>query len=84
MSSFITAMICTTCSGLATSIGGIFVYVFGEPDYRRLGKMLSFSAGVMVYVSFVDIIGEAITSTGFAAANVAVCAAPLRMYKLTA
>ncbi|EAL43669.1 permease family protein [Entamoeba histolytica HM-1:IMSS-B] len=71
MSSFTTAMVCTTCSGLATAIGGIVVYLFGEPDYKKLGKMLSFSAGVMIYVSFVDILEGAINSIGFSIPNIA-------------
>ena len=73
MSSFLTAMICTTCSGLATAIGGIVVLFTGEPDYKELGKMLSFSAGVMVYVSFVDILEGAIETSGYVVPNLAVC-----------
>ena len=68
--SFLTAMICTTISGLSTAIGGIVVYLFGEPNYKTLGKMLSFSAGVMIYVSFVDILSESIESDGFIIPNV--------------
>ena len=66
---FLTAMICTTISGLSTAIGGIVVYLFGEPNYKTLGKMLSFSAGVMIYVSFVDILGESVESSGFVLTN---------------
>ena len=66
---FLTAMIWTTISGLSTAIGGIVVYLFGEPNYKTLGKMLSFSAGVMIYVSFVDILGESVESSGFILTN---------------
>ncbi|ELP90719.1 zinc transporter, putative [Entamoeba invadens IP1] len=69
MSSFLTAMLCTTCSGLATAIGGIIVAFFGEPDYKKLGKMLSFSAGVMIYVSFVDVLYGGIATSGFITSN---------------
>ncbi|KAL7719094.1 Zinc transporter [Entamoeba marina] len=71
MQSFLIAMLCTTVAGLSTAIGGIVVYLTGEPDYKKLGKMLSFSAGVMVYVSFIDILQGGIETTGFMIPNIA-------------
>ena len=74
MGDLLVALVFTTVAGLSTAVGGLVVLLTGEPDYRKLGVMLSFSAGVMVYVSFVDILGEAFADVGFELANAAVCA----------
>ncbi|KAL6075909.1 Zinc transporter ZupT [Balamuthia mandrillaris] len=59
----------TTVSGLSTGFGGFAVLMFGNPDFWKLGHMLSFSAGVMVYISFMDLLPEAVEEIGFFAAN---------------
>ncbi|KAH3760027.1 zinc/iron permease [Pelomyxa schiedti] len=58
----------TTVAGLSTGIGGVLAFVVGA---ERLGHMLSFSVGVMVYVSFADLLIEAIAEIGFGSANLA-------------
>lgn len=46
-------------AGIATGIGGILVLLFKKTDTRVLSAMLGFSAGVMVYVSFIELFPEA-------------------------
>jgi zinc transporter ZupT len=58
--------------GLSTALGGIIVITFGKPSFARLGHMLSFSSGVMLFISFADLMPEAINQVGFGVANLAV------------
>lgn len=45
---------------------------YGNPSAKKLGHLLSFSAGVMIYISFMDLLPEAAATIGFAKANFAV------------
>jgi len=45
----------TTFAGLATGIGSIIAFTAKRTDYRFLSIATGFSAGVMLYVSFVEI-----------------------------
>lgn len=45
----------TTFAGLATGIGGAIAFVAKRTNYRFLSVATGFSAGVMLYVSFVEI-----------------------------
>lgn len=52
------ALLMTLVSSLSTGIGGLIVYTVGDLSPRILGVSLAFSAGVMLYISFLDIILE--------------------------
>ncbi len=52
----------TLFAGLATAIGAALSFVVTRSNYRFLSVSLSFSAGVMLYVSFVEILRKAETS----------------------
>jgi len=45
----------TVFAGLATGIGSIIAFTAGKTNYRFLSMATGFSAGVMLYVSFVEI-----------------------------
>lgn len=60
-----------TLAGLSTGIGSAVAYFIRTPKYSYLAVMLGFSAGVMVYISFTELLGTAIIDVGFAAANIA-------------
>ena len=45
----------TTLAGLATGIGSIVAFTAKRTNYRFLSIATGFSAGVMLYVSFVEI-----------------------------
>jgi ZIP family zinc transporter len=49
----------TLLAGLATGIGGGLAFVAKRTNKRLLCISLGFSAGVMIYVSFVEILGKA-------------------------
>lgn len=56
---FLSAILLVTFAGLSTAIGSLIAFISGRRDPTALGFSLGFSAGVMLYVSFVDILGAA-------------------------
>ncbi len=63
----ITALLLTLVAGLSTGIGGLLSMFHRQTSSRFLCTSLGFSAGVMVYLSFMEIIPEArhfLISTG--------------------
>jgi ZIP family zinc transporter len=63
------ALLLTTLAGLSTGIGSAIAYFIRTPKYSHLAVMLGFSAGVMVYISFAELLKTAIDEVGFATAN---------------
>lgn len=64
------ALIATALSGLSTGIGGLFIMFYGQPSNAKLGHMLSISSGVMIYISFMDLLTESMIRIGFVMANI--------------
>jgi ZIP family zinc transporter len=62
MSDFWIAMGLTIFAGMATSIGSIIAFTAKRTNYRFLSVATGFSAGVMIYVSFVKIFFEGAVS----------------------
>jgi zinc transporter ZupT len=52
-----------------TFTGGLLVIFFGAPSATKLGVMLSASCGVMLYISFMDLLPEAQEEIGYVMAN---------------
>ena len=48
----------TTCAGMATGIGSAIAFTARRTNYRFLSVCTGFSAGVMLYVSFVEILNK--------------------------
>ncbi len=65
------AMLLTTLAGLSTGIGSAIAFFIRTPRYSYLAFALGLSAGVMVYISFTELLGTAIGDVGFARANIA-------------
>lgn len=51
-----TALLLTTLAGLATTVGSVLGIVVRRPGRKLLGITLGFSAGVMILVSFVELL----------------------------
>lgn len=49
----------TVFAGLSTGIGGLFAFLSHRTNTKLLSVVLGFSAGIMIYVSFVEILMEA-------------------------
>jgi ZIP family zinc transporter len=58
------ALFLTTLAGLSTGIGSAIAYVIKKPKMIYLSLSLGFSAGVMIYVSFVELLPDALESIG--------------------
>ncbi len=59
-----TALILTTLAGLSTGIGSAIAYFIKKPKMQYLSFSLGFSAGVMIYISFMELIPSAIRNVG--------------------
>ena len=64
------AFLITLLAGLSTGIGSVISLFIREFKHQYLSIMLGFSAGVMVYVSFVELLGTAVETLGFAWGNI--------------
>jgi len=59
------ALLLTAGAGLSTTIGSVLGLVVRKPGPRFMGFTLGFSAGVMILVSFVELLQGSIDSIGF-------------------
>lgn len=60
MDAFLLAFIFSLMAGLATIFGALIVFLTHKHNYRILAVGLGFSAGAMIYISFVEILPQAI------------------------
>jgi ZIP family zinc transporter len=58
------ALILTTLAGLSTGIGGAIAYFIKKPKMIYLSLSLGFSAGVMIYISFMELLPRSIEAIG--------------------
>lgn len=58
------AFLLTTIAGLSTGIGSAIAYFIKKPKMKYLSFSLGLSAGIMLYVSFVELIPEAFDGIG--------------------
>lgn len=77
---FITALILTTVAGLSTTFGSILGLFLREPGPRFMSTTLGFSAGIMIMVSFGELLQESIKSIGFLSAHTGFFAGILGMF----
>jgi len=55
-----TALTLTFFSGMTSVLGGLIVVLFGIPTPRTLAHLLSFASGIMLYVSYADLLAHAV------------------------
>ena len=77
---FALGLILSTAAGLSTLIGGALGVVAKQPGPRFMAMTLGFSAGVMLHVSFVELLQAAVESAGFAPAHIAFFAGMVVMF----
>ena len=63
------ALLLTAGAGLSTTVGSLIALAARKPGPRFMGFTLGFSAGVMILVSFVELLGEGIQIIGFVPAH---------------
>ena len=59
MENYIGALLLTLFAGLSTGIGGLVVFFSDIKNDRFLAFSMAFAAGVMLYVSFVEMLPDA-------------------------
>jgi ZIP family zinc transporter len=64
------ALLLTLLAGLSTGIGSAAAYFIREPKPKHMTLILGFSAGVMLYISFAELLHQALDKVGYLAANV--------------
>lgn len=65
------ALLLTTAAGLSTTIGSLIGLAVRKPGPKFMGFTLGFSAGVMILVSFVELLQDGIETIGFLHAHFA-------------
>jgi len=64
MSTVTLALVLTALAGLSTTIGSLLVFFVRQPGSRFMGLSLGFAAGVMILVSFVELLPAGIEVLG--------------------
>ena len=64
------ALLLTLLAGLSTGIGSAAAYFIRQPKPKLMSLILGFSAGVMLYISFAELLHEAFKQIGYVNANV--------------
>lgn len=64
-----TGILLATFAGLSTGIGAILGIIFKNPGHKFLTLTFSFSAGIMIYMAFSELLPEAIDVIGYPLAH---------------
>ncbi|MFX0012182.1 MAG: zinc transporter ZupT [Candidatus Hermodarchaeota archaeon] len=64
MENFLFALLLSTLAGLSTTIGSLFAFIVRKPNPRFISFIMGFSAGVMILVSFVELLQQSIANNG--------------------
>jgi len=64
MEPILTALLLSTIAGLSTTIGSFIAFFLGKPNNKAISFIMGFSAGVMILVSFVELLQEGIQTNG--------------------
>jgi ZIP family zinc transporter len=68
---FLIALLLAALAGLSTTVGSLIAVFYRKPGPIFMSIALGFSAGVMVLVSFVELLHEGMESVGFLQAHIA-------------
>ncbi len=69
MSDIAFAFLITALAGLSTGIGSAVAYFIRKPGPRIMSLILGFSAGVMLYISFAELLHQSFEKVGFGTGN---------------
>lgn len=74
------AFVLTVLAGLSTGAGSTIAYFIREPKLSYLSFLMGFSAGVMIYVSFIELLTSSINNIGFFKGNISLFAGIVGIY----
>jgi len=63
MEPIFTALLLSAIAGLSTTIGSFFVFFLGSPNKKVISFIMGFSAGVMILISFLELLQTGIQET---------------------
>ena len=63
------ALLLTLLAGLSTGIGSAVAFFIRKPKPQHMSLILGFSAGVMLYISFAELLHAALDKVGFLTTN---------------
>jgi zinc transporter, ZIP family len=78
------ALLLSALAGLSTTVGSVLGIAVRKPGPRFMTLTLGFSAGVMIHVSFVELLQGGVDSVGFLPAHVAFFVGMLVMFAIDA
>ncbi|TXT60252.1 MAG: Zinc transporter ZupT [Promethearchaeota archaeon] len=58
------AILLSFLAGLSTSLGGLIAFVIKDPGPKILSLLMGFSAGVMIFISFAELLQDGISTYG--------------------
>ena len=65
------AFLFSLAAGLSTGLGSLAAFFIKDFKHRYLSLLMGFSAGVLIQISFMELLFSAVTETGFLNANIA-------------
>jgi ZIP family zinc transporter len=65
------AFLFSLVAGLSTGLGSLAAFFIKDFKHRHLSVLMGFSAGVLIQISFMELLFSAVTETGFLNANIA-------------
>lgn len=74
------ALLLSTLAGLSTTLGGLVSILVNKPKPRFMAVALGFSAGVMIFISFVEFLQAGIDTIGFNPALISFFGGMIVMY----
>ena len=74
------ALALTAVAGLSTTIGGLLGIFVKKPGPRFMALTMGFAGGVMILVSFVELLQGGVETVGFGPAHLAFFAGMLGMF----
>ena len=81
MSAFVSIVLLSLVAGMGTSLGGLMAVIY-RPGRRFFGFLMGFAAGVMISLSFLELVNEAWQLAGFVTATIGFAAGALFMLAL--
>ncbi|WP_440946041.1 ZIP family metal transporter [Methanosarcina sp. T3] len=66
-----TAFFLTTFAGISTGLGSLIAFLVPNLKFSWMSTLLGFAAGAMIYISFVELLAESVSTVGFFQANAA-------------
>ncbi len=74
------ALLLTFIAGISTLIGGVVIFFIKEPKEIYLNLAMGFSAGVMIFIAFTELLQESILGIGYGTAIIAFFAGMIVIY----